>query len=282
MIKAAVVGWPVDHSRSPIIHRTWLEQYGIAGAYDRIAVEPGQMPAFVASLAERGLKGCNVTIPHKLAAFEAADEPEESARAVGAANLVWRDGTKVRAANTDGEGFMAHLADTAPHWKAGRCQALILGAGGAARSIVYGFMVAGIEQITLVNRTEATAIELARVLAELAARYRTRITVKPWFDRNAALGASSVVVNTTSLGMKGAGSLGLDFSRANTSAVVADIVYVPLETGLLADARAAGLTVVDGLGMLLHQAVPAFECFWGRRPTVTPELRARLVADLGG
>ena len=286
MTKAAIIGWPIDHSRSPLIYQSWLDTHRIAGSYERIAVKPGEVKAFMSDFAangtERGLVGFNVTIPHKVEAFELANEPDESARVVGAANLVWREGGKSHCANTDGIGFMAHLDQSAPGWKQGRSHVLLLGAGGAARSILYAFITAGVNDITVVNRTDAGAEKLVGDLATLAADRRVTLHARSWADRSAAAAAASVIVNTTSLGMKGIGSLDLDLAKMRPGTVVADIVYVPLATELLADARANGLIAVDGLGMLLHQAVPCFERYWGVRPSVTDDLRDRLVADIEG
>lgn len=282
MRKAAVIGWPIAHSRSPLIHGSWLAEHGIAGSYERIAVPPGEAGQFVRSLAERGLVGVNVTIPHKLDVLAAADEPEESARLAGAANLVWHEGGRIRCANTDGSGFLAHLDLMAPQWRAGERRVMLLGAGGGARALSYAFIAAGAQSVTLVNRTPAAAERIVADLSDAAYRQRVRLQVSAWDDRSRIVSDRDVIVNTTSVGMKDIGSLGLDLAHAHPRTVVADIVYVPLETGLLADAKARGLTIVDGLGMLLHQAVPAFERFFGVRPTVTPELRARIVSDIMG
>lgn len=282
MNHAAVIGWPIEHSRSPLIHRSWLAEHRLAGTYERIAVAPADLPAFIASFQDRGLSGFNVTLPHKIEVCRLCDEPDETARLIGAANLVWRDGRHVRCTNTDGLGFMAHLDQSAPGWSGGSAHIFILGAGGAARSLMHAFIVTGVERITLANRTQSAAAALVGDFRDLAGRRGIHIDVRPWSERTATVREASVIVNTTSVGMKGAGSLGLELVAARPGTVVADIVYVPLETGLLAEARRHGLRVVDGLGMLLHQAVPAFEIFYGVRPRVTEELRARLVADIEG
>lgn len=273
MKQACVIGWPIQQSRSPLIHGHWLKTYGIDGRYDRVAVPAGEAGAFIHSLAERGLEGCNVTAPHKQAVFEAADWRDPSAEAVGAANTVWRDGAKVCVANTDTYGFMTHLAQSAPGWDKKNAPITILGAGGAARAIIYGFLAAGVEKVRVVNRTIARAEELAH-------HFGDRVEARAWGDVDAAIRDASVLVNTTTLGMVGSGPLELDLSALSGDTVAADIVYVPLETPFLARARARGLRTVDGLGMLLHQAVPGFERWFGVRPEVTETLRAILVADI--
>lgn len=275
MIRAAVVGWPIEHSRSPLIHGHWLKTYGIAGSYTKIAVAPEEADDFFRSLAGRGLAGCNVTVPLKEIAFAAADERDASALAVGAANTLWIDGGKLRAANTDTYGFMRHLELSAPNWRAGGRHVVILGAGGAARAIVHGFLAAGVAEVRVLNRTKARA-------ETMAAHFGPAVTAHDWSERNSACVGAAVVVNTTTIGMKGEGSLGLDMSRFSPATVVADIVYVPLETELLREARARGLVAVDGLGMLLHQAVPGFERWFGVRPEVTPQLRQIIVDDIEG
>ena len=273
MKKACVIGWPIEQSRSPMIHGHWLKTYGIEGSYDRVAVQPGEAAAFVRSLAARGLEGCNVTAPHKEAVLEAADWRDPSAEAVGAANTVWRDGAKVCVANTDTYGFMTHLEKSAPGWDRKDAPVAVLGAGGAARAIIYGFLSAGVGKVHLFNRTTERAEALAK-------HFGSRVVVRPWSEAEKSLGEVGVLVNTTTLGMVGKGSLELDISALGADAVVSDIVYVPLETPLLARARNRGLRTVDGLGMLLHQAVPGFERWFGVRPEVTDELRSILVQDI--
>lgn len=271
--RACVIGWPIEQSRSPLIHGHWLKQYGISGRYDRVAVAPGEAPTFIRSLESRGLEGCNVTAPHKQAVFEAADWRDPSAEAVGAANTVWRDGAKVCVANTDTYGFMTHLSQTAPGWEGKDRPVAIFGAGGAARAIVYGFLDAGVEKVRLINRTASRA-------DSLVAHFGPRVESWAWSDRERAVSDTGVIVNTTTLGMIGNAPLDLDLSALDRNAVVADIVYVPLETPLLAAARARGHRTVDGLGMLLHQAVPGFARWFGVQPEVTTALRDILVADI--
>lgn len=275
MKRACVIGWPVEHSRSPAIHRFWLKQYGIDGAYEKEAVPPAEAARFIRSLAERGYVGANVTLPHKLMALQAADIADEAARAIGAANTLWLDGAgRLHASNTDAYGFMTNLNAQAPHWNEGRRPAMVLGAGGAARAILHGLIAAGVNRILIANRTRERA-------EALAASFAPNVEVVDWDDRERALAGRGLLVNTTSLGMTGKGTLDIDLAKLPSDAVVADIVYNPLETALLAAARARGNTVVDGLGMLLHQAVPGFERWFGVRPEVTPELRAHVAATLG-
>lgn len=275
MKRACVVGWPIEHSRSPLIHGTWLKQYGIDGTYTKEAVKPEDAAHFFATLAEHGFVGGSVTVPHKETAFTVAKVKDRSAVAVGAANTLWLDNGTLHCANTDTYGFMTHLSLSAPHWKKDDASVLILGAGGAARAIVYGFLQEGVERVVVANRSHERAMQLAQY-------FGPRVSVADWQDRNVAAQAAGVIVNTTTLGMKGVGDPDIDFTHARKDAVAADIVYVPLETHFLASARACGLTGVDGLGMLLHQAVPGFEKWFGVRPQVTDTLRALIVADIEG
>lgn len=275
MTQAAVIGWPIEHSRSPMIHGHWIKTYGIDGSYTKIAVRPEDVTAFVRSLAERGLAGCNVTLPHKEAVFRAADVREASAEAVGAANTLWLDDGRLFAANTDTYGFMRHLDVSAPSWREKDRPALLLGAGGAARGIVYGLLEAGVGEVRVANRTLSRAEEIVK-------HFGPRVTAVAWADAEAAAGDAGLLVNTTSLGMAKTGPLDFDVMRLPAGATVADIVYVPLETELLRRARARDLLTVDGLGMLLHQAVPGFAKWFGVMPEVTNELREILVADIEG
>lgn len=272
---ACVIGWPVEHSRSPAIHGYWLRHYGIDGAYEKEAVPPEDFSVFLGDLGPRGYAGANVTLPHKEAALRAVQAADAAAEAIGAVNTVWLDANGVlKGGNTDAYGFMTNLDACAPRWRDGCDVAMVLGAGGAARAILYGLMEAGIPRILLTNRTVAKAETLAR-------EFGGPIEVVPWETKDAALSACRLLVNTTSLGMDGQPPLDIMVTALPASAVVTDIVYVPLETPLLAQARTRGLTVVDGLGMLLYQAVPGFERWFGVRPAVTPELRAHVVATLG-
>ncbi|MFM9849824.1 MAG: shikimate dehydrogenase [Hyphomicrobiaceae bacterium] len=275
MKRACVIGWPIQHSRSPLIHGHWLAQYGIAGTYTREAVKPEDVGTFLSSLADRGFAGCNVTLPHKHAALAAAVHKDAAAIAIGAANTLWLEDGVLHAANTDAYGFMTHLSQSIPDWQAVDAPVSILGAGGAARALIHGFLEAGIDEIRLFNRTPARAEDLAR-------HFGPRVTPHAWTDRERLSRDVGVLVNTTALGMIHGEPLDMDVSRLGQRTIVADIVYVPLETPLLAAARHRGLRTVDGLGMLLHQAVPGFEKWFGRKPEVTPELRALLVADIEG
>lgn len=275
MKRACVIGWPIEHSRSPLIHGYWLKKYGINGSYTKEAVKPEEVATFLRSLEARGLEGCNVTFPLKEAAFAVAEFKEPSALAVSAANTIWREGGRIACANTDTYGFMRHLELSAANWKTRDRPILVLGAGGAARGIIYGVLQAGAERIHVVNRSRARSDQLAH-------DFGRKVTSHDWDTRNAFVRDAGLIVNATTLGLKGAGDPGIDFGPAQSDAIAVDIVYVPLETEFLAAARAHGLTAVDGLGMLLHQAVPGFEKWFGVRPEVTAELRTLIAADIEG
>ncbi len=266
---AGVLGWPVSHSRSPRLHGYWLETLGIDGAYLPLPVHPDGFAAAVRSLAALGFRGANVTIPHKQAAFEVCDLVDATARRAGAVNtLVFRDG-RIEGSNTDGFGFLETVRDQAPGWQPADGPAVLLGAGGAARAIAAALLDAGCPHVTLVNRSRARAEALARDLGGLIA-----VAEAP------PLSGAALLVNTTSLGMQGHPSLAIDLTPLPPAAVVADIVYVPLETALLAAARGRGLRVVEGLGMLLHQARPGFEAWFGASPRVDAALRDLVAADI--
>jgi shikimate dehydrogenase len=274
--RACVIGWPVEHSRSPAIHRYWLKLYGIDGAYEKKAVQPEELAAFLGSLKERGYAGANVTLPHKEEALRLALVADEAARAIGAANTLWLDGAgRLNASNTDAYGFMTNLNQEAPHWNRGRRPVMVLGAGGAARAIVYGLIAQGASRVLLANRTRDRA-------EALAGAFGPAVSVVDWEGRNQALAGCGLLIHATSLGMTGKEPLDIDLEALPQDAVVADIVYNPLETPLLAAARARGRQPVEGLGMLLYQAVPGFERWFGVRPEVTKELRAHVAATLGG
>jgi shikimate dehydrogenase len=270
---ACIIGWPVDHSRSPIIHNYWLKTYGIAGEYRREAVEPQHFESFIQSLSARGYVGANVTIPHKEVVLDFA-VPDDRANNVGAANTLWLDGGFLQATNTDVEGFLDNLDACAPIWDRGLEHAVVLGAGGAARAVVYGLLTRNVARITIVNRTEQRA-------KALQARFGEHVEVAPWEALNDLLGEAALLVNTTTLGMAGTPELPVGVGRLPSHAVVADLVYVPLITPLLRDARVRGLQTADGLGMLLYQAVRGFTLWFGQKPEVTVELRAVVEADLG-
>jgi shikimate dehydrogenase len=275
VIRACVIGWPVEHSRSPLIHRYWLKQFGIDGAYEKEAVRPEDLARFLGSLQARGYAGANVTLPHKEAALRTAESADEAAVTIGAANTLWLDpdGT-LHASNTDAYGFMTNLEAQAPDWNKERRPVMVLGAGGAARAILYGLLVGGAARVLITNRTR----DRAEALAEA---FGPTVSVVDWEDRNKALAGCGLLVNATSLGMTGKEALDIDLAALPKDAVVADIVYSPLKTKLLAAAHARGNRTVDGLGMLLYQAVPGFERWFGVRPEVTPELKAHVAASLG-
>lgn len=265
MKKACVIGWPIEQSRSPLIHGHWLKAYGIDGAYNKVPVQPEHLAAFLGSLEANGFAGCNVTVPHKEAAYRLADVRHASANAVGAANTLWVDQGKLIVANTDTYGYMRNLSQCHPDWQVANAPVCILGAGGAARAIVYGFLAAGVTEVRIFNRSAARARDLAQ-------HFGPQVKAFDWDERSRGSATACVVVNTTTLGMKGEGDTGLEVSRLSAHCIVSDIVYVPLETALLARARLRGLRTLDGLGMLLHQAVPGFEKWFGVTPRVTSEL----------
>jgi shikimate dehydrogenase len=275
MKRACVVGWPVSHSRSPLIHGYWLQRYGIAGSYTRAPVKPEAAARFLRDLRAQGYVGCNVTIPYKETAFAVADATLPAAQAAGAANTLWYERGKLLADNTDGAGFVSNIRSTVPTLTLEGAVIAMLGAGGAARGIAYALLQAGVAEIRIFNRT------LSRADA-LAGAFGTRIVPFAWSERNRRSRGVSLLVNATPIGMAGTDALDLDASALDPGCVVADIVYVPLETPLLAAARRRGLRTVDGLGMLLHQAVPGFERWFGVRPEVTEELRALIVRDIEG
>ncbi|HMD63199.1 MAG TPA: shikimate dehydrogenase [Stellaceae bacterium] len=273
---AGIMGWPVAHSRSPLLHGFWLAETGTDGAYVPLPVRPEHISQALRALPLLGFRGCNLTIPHKQTALSVADRVEPLARRIGAVNtiVVAPDGA-LEARNTDAFGFRENLREAAPDWQPAAGPAVILGAGGSARAVVAALTDAGVTEIRIVNRTLSRAEIVARDLSTSA----TRITVHPWSEATLVQRHAGLLVNTTSLGMAGEPPLVLDLLLP-PSAPVVDIVYVPLETGLLAAARWRGHAVVDGLGMLLHQGRPGFEAWYGAPVRVTPELRAAIVATL--
>lgn len=276
MKKAFVVGHPIAHSRSPLIHGYWLRRYGIEGSYEPIDVAPDDLAGLLKGLAAEGFAGGNVTIPHKEAAFRLSDVTSERARRIGAVNtLVIRPDGTIFGDNTDALGFVAHLDETLRSGWETRCegQAVVFGAGGAARAIIVGLLERGLPRILVSNRTSGRARDLVAIDPD-------RITAIDGSSLDQELARTGLLINATSLGMKGHGSLEIDLDTLPADAAVADIVYVPLETTLLARAHERGLAVVDGLGMLLHQAVPGFEAWFGHRPSVTADLRELIVRDL--
>lgn len=273
-VRAFVTGHPIAHSRSPLIHRHWLEKYGQGGTYEAVDVAPDSFPDFMASLAngQSGFVGGNVTMPHKEAAFSLSHNPDEIARELGAANTLWLEDGGVSASNTDGYGFATNLDCTAPGWS-GAHNAVVLGAGGASRAILMTLRDRGFRQVHIVNRT----VSRARALAD---RFGERFSAHPVEDLPEVMKGARLFVNTSALGMGGSEVPQIDFSPLHQDAVVTDIVYTPLVTPLMEMAASHGFKTVDGLGMLLHQAVPGFEKWFGIRPAVTEQLRALIVADL--
>lgn len=271
-MRAGVMGWPVNHSRSPLLHGYWLKKYGISGSYEHIPSEPEKFETDLRALAAGGWRGMNVTIPHKEAALKLADEVTDRARAIGAANtIVVKDDGRISADNTDAFGFIENLKDGAGDaWNPSN-PALVLGAGGAARAVLYALLEANVPMIVLANRTKARA-------ENLAAEFGPKIQVVDFEKAETALPQGGLIVNTTSLGMKGQPPLELDFSQARSDAVATDIVYTPLMTPFLNQAEAAGLTIVDGLGMLMHQARPGFAAWFGVEPEVDAGLREVMLA----
>lgn len=274
---AGIMGWPVAHSRSPLLHGFWLDETRVDGGYVPLAVRPGDIEPALRALPVLGFRGCNLTIPHKQTALRVADRVDPLALRIGAVNtiVVAADGS-LDASNTDIYGFRENLRDCAPDWSPSAGAAVVLGAGGSSRAVVAALGDMGVGEIRVVNRTRSRAEAVAADLTTPT----TRISVHAWNAASAVLDSAGLLVNTTSLGMAGAPPLDLDLSPLPRSSPVVDIVYVPLETGLLAAARRRGHPVVDGLGMLLHQGRPGFEAWFGAKVRVTPELRAAVAKTL--
>jgi shikimate dehydrogenase len=280
MTKAFVVGHPIKHSRSPLIHGYWLKHHGLHGSYERIDVAPVEFGDFLAHFKAQGFAGGNVTIPHKEAAFLGVDRRTSRAERLRAVNTLWIEDGVLWGDNTDVAGFMAHLdASLGTGWEQAVETALVLGAGGAARAVVAGLQDRPLKRIFVANRTLLKAEDLVR---DLRPGSPVALETCAWEAIGRVIPHAQLIVNTTSLGMAGQPPLALDLAQAPDAAVVADIVYVPLQTPLLAAASARGLRTVDGLGMLLHQAVPGFKRWFGVTPEVTPDLRALIVADIEG
>jgi shikimate dehydrogenase len=278
-IKAGVIGWPVAHSLSPVLHGHWLKQYGIDGSYEKIAAAPEDFSSTIARLRAEGYSGVNVTVPHKERAFDQADSRRSAAVNAGAANLLvfTRDGT-IGADNTDGTGLVDSLSQAlGPIWLGGK-HVVLLGAGGAARGAVFALYQHHVAKVTVLNRNP----ERARALADHARAMAPdgNFTAGSLEDWPQAADKADLVINTTAAGMKANPPLDIDLGALPKGAAVCDIVYNPLETPLLAAARARGHKAIDGLGMLMHQAAPSFEVFFGVRPQVTPQLRAVLEREL--
>ncbi len=269
---AGVIGWPVGHSLSPRLHGHWLRRYGLAGYYVPIALAPEEFEAGLLSLPRLGFRGVNVTIPHKEAAFALATETTPRAREIGAANTLTFgvDGT-IHADNTDGYGFIENLRQSAPSWDAAGGPALVLGSGGSARAVIAALLAGGAPEVRIANRNVGRA-------EGLAAHFGGRTRVVPWDDASERASDAATIVNTTPVGMT-SDAVPIDLGRANRAALVADVVYGRTATPFVAAARAFGLEAVDGLGMLLHQGVPGFETWFGRRPEVDAALRAAVTGD---
>ncbi|MBU3730196.1 MAG: shikimate dehydrogenase [Beijerinckiaceae bacterium] len=270
--RACVIGSPIAHSRSPLIHGYWLQTLGIPGSYDKIEVKPGELAEFFASMAEKGFVGCNVTVPHKEEALKLAQRRTARAEEFGAANTIWIENGEIWADNTDSHGYEMSLDQEAPGWDTAR-RALVLGAGGASRAIIAALLRRGVERIDCVNRS----VERAEALAAL---FGSKVHAARFEEAPVLMKDADLLVNTTALGMRGKDPLVLPLETLKTDALVSDIVYVPLETDLLREAKARGHRIVGGLGMLLHQAVPGFVHWFGATPSVTPELRAILEDDV--
>jgi shikimate dehydrogenase len=271
-VLAGVMGWPVAHTRSPAIHNHWIAKYGLRGAYVQLPVQPERLEAAIRGLAALGFAGCNVTVPHKVSAMRFMDELHPAARRVAAINtiVVQADG-RLLGMNNDGAGYIQSLRDADATWHGDAGPALVLGAGGAARAIVVALLDEGVPELRITNRTLERAQELAEAFGD-------RVKVVPWADRNEAMAGVSLLVNTTTLGMHGQAPLDVALHALPQEAMVSDAIYIPMETPLLADARKAGHRTVNGLGMLLNQARPAFQSWYGVLPEVTPELRAAVEA----
>jgi shikimate dehydrogenase len=273
MLKACVIGWPIKHSRSPLIHNYWLKKYEIAGSYNKIAVSQENLPSFIEEISLEKFCGCNVTIPHKEQVFGLVVVKDLVTIKIGAVNTIYRENNITYGLNTDGFGFISNLRSVVPDWDFSGKRCLIIGAGGAARAIIAALLTKGVSNIILANRT----IEKAQNLGK---HFGSNITPIQFQKINENLGDIDLLINTTSLGMTGQPELEINLDRLSRASIVTDIVYVPLETQLLKEARQRGNTTVDGLGMLLHQAVPGFEKWFGIRPEVTTELRQLILHDL--
>ena len=273
-VKAGVMGWPIDHSLSPALHGFWLTAHSVEGSYQRLPVPPDQLGNALRDLHEKGFAGVNLTVPHKEAALAFMQRVTPAARRIGAVNTVFIDNDgALTGTNTDAFGFINNLRARAPRWQGASGPAVVVGAGGAARAVCFALQNAGVPEIRIVNRTGARAQALAAALG-------APLVPVPWEDAKDAFKGAALLVNTTTLGMKGQPPLEIDLAPLPVTAVVNDIVYVPLETPLLAAARARGNAAVDGLGMLLYQAQPSFAGWFGVKPEVTSALRAHVLASM--
>ncbi len=273
---AGVMGWPILHSRSPLMHNHWMAQQGLKGAYVPLAIQAQHLAAALRALPALGFAGCNLTMPHKVLAMEMVDEVHESARQIGAISCVTvRSNCSLLGSNNDALGFMRNLHHQQPSWRPDDGPAVVLGAGGGARAVCHGLMQAGVAEIRVINRSADRAQALAQSCG-------VAVQVWPWPQRHEALQGAALLVNTTSQGMQGQGALHISLDSLPRSAIVADIVYIPLLTPLLAAAAARGNATVDGLGMLLQQGPLAWKAWWGLEPAVTPELRKLVESSLSG
>jgi shikimate dehydrogenase len=275
---ASVIGYPVKHSRSPVIHNYWMKKHGIEGHYGRSEVAPDKLTmALMALSVSETLKGCNVTLPHKEAALSQLDEVDPLAKKIGAVNtIIVREEGELFGLNTDAYGFTQNLNSAGSAWRK-KSPALIVGAGGAARAVVAALVQAGCSEIYVTNRTPDRLRSFCR---ELGASFEVPLRMVGWEDREEALGQIDLLVNTTSQGMEGEKPLDLDLKKLRNTALVADLVYTPVETPLLREAKRRNHPTVDGLGMLLHQAAPGFEAWFGIKPVVDDELRNAVIEDL--
>lgn len=271
-VLAGVMGWPVAHSRSPVIHNHWIAKYGLKGSYVQLPVKPENLEDAIRGLKALGFAGCNVTVPHKVRAMELMDELHPVARRMQAINtIVVREDGSLYGMNNDGAGYVQSLRDADPAWRGDTGPVLLLGAGGAARAIVVALLDEGAPEIRICNRTR----EKAQALAD---EFGPKVKVLDWAEREDAMAGVSLLVNSTTQGMHGQTPLELRLDALPTQALVSDAIYIPLETPLLAAARARGHRTVNGLGMLLNQARPAFKAWFGVMPEITPELRAAIQA----
>ena len=274
MQKACVIGWPIKHSRSPLIHKYWLKQYGLVGDYEKVAVDPKNLESFILDIENFGFQGCNVTIPHKEKVFEIVTVADPLTQSIGAVNTVYFENNTVYGLNTDGYGFISNLKSGVREIKFLDMTCVVIGAGGASRAIIAALLGQGVAHIILINRT----IEKAE---ELANHFGNRVSSANFSELNNSISKADLLVNTTSLGMTGQPELEINLENLPPHCCVTDIVYAPLETNLLKQARQRGNPTVDGLGMLLHQAAPGFEKWFGIFPKVTKDLRNIIIDDLG-
>ena len=273
---AFVIGWPIEHSRSPLLHGYWLKYLKIPGSYEAVAIAPEKIETFIKLLPKSGFAGGNVTVPHKETVFRLVDHKDEIAEVLGAVNTLWLEDGEVHGTNTDGYGFCANLDNFAPEWRQGKT-VIVLGAGGASRAIIYALGKAGYSKIHIVNRTLARA---EAIVEEFSPHLDSDLVPHSWEDAVNLLADADLLVNTTSIGMGDDNEFPLDLSNLKEQAIVTDIVYTPLLTPLLRAAKSKGYKTVDGLGMLLHQAAPGFEKWFGTRPIITPALREYILSDL--